>query len=58
MGQKKLKKIRIPLKINFEQFVKNTSIATSTMMIRKKIAKVLNSQTRIFVKIIFISVRY
>ena len=38
-GTKKLKKIRIPLKINFEQFVKNTSIATSTMMIRKKIAK-------------------
>ena len=32
---KKLKKIRIPLKINFEQFVKNTSIATSTMMIEK-----------------------
>ena len=38
-GDNKLRKINIPLKFNFEEFTKNTSIATSTMMINRKIAK-------------------
>ena len=33
------KKITPPDKINFDKFIKNTSIATSTMMIKRKIAK-------------------
>ena len=35
----KLKKIIPPKKLNFDKFIKNTSIATSTMMIKRKIAK-------------------
>ena len=35
----KLKKIIPPAKLNFDNFIKNTSIATSTMMIKGKIAK-------------------
>ena len=33
------KKITPPNKLNFDKFIKNTSIATSTMMIKRKIAK-------------------
>jgi len=35
----KLKKVSPPIKFNFDSFIKNTSIATSTMMIARKIAK-------------------
>jgi len=35
----KSKKIRPPFKLNFNSFVKNTSIATSTMIVKRKIAK-------------------
>lgn len=35
----KLKKIRPPIKLNFNDFTKNTSIATSTMILKKKIIK-------------------
>ena len=35
----KFKKITPPNKLNFDKFIKNTSIATSTMMIKRKIAK-------------------
>lgn len=35
----KLRKINLPSKFNFEQFTKNTSIATSTMMIKRNIIK-------------------
>ena len=35
----KFKKVAPPTKLNFNDFIKNTSIATSTMMIKRKIAK-------------------
>ena len=35
----KLKKVSPPIKFNFDSFIKNTSIATSTMIIKRKIAK-------------------
>ena len=34
-----LKKIKTPLKFNFQSFTKNTSIATSSMIIKKNLAK-------------------
>ena len=34
-----MKKVSPPIKFNFDSFIKNTSIATSTMMIARKIAK-------------------
>ena len=33
---KKFRKVKNPLKLNFYEFIKNTSIATSTMMIKRK----------------------
>tara|TARA_A100001011_G_scaffold396154_1_gene493256 strand:+ start:736 stop:1488 length:753 start_codon:yes stop_codon:yes gene_type:complete len=38
-GNKKLKKIFTPSKINFHDFTKNTSIGTSTMIIKRSVAK-------------------
>ena len=35
-GTKKFNKINIPNKLGFDNFIKNTSIATSTMMIKRK----------------------
>ena len=35
----KLKKVKPPSRLNFREFVKNTSIATSTMILKRKIAK-------------------
>ena len=35
----KLKKIKTPAKFNFDNFTKNTSIATSTMILKRKITK-------------------
>jgi teichuronic acid biosynthesis glycosyltransferase TuaG len=35
----KFKKVSPPVKFNFDSFIKNTSIATSTMIIKRKIAK-------------------
>jgi len=35
----KLKKVTTPTKFNFDNFIKNTSIATSTMMVTRKVAK-------------------
>ncbi len=35
----KLKKISPPIKFNFDSFIKNTSIATSTMVIKRKLVK-------------------
>ena len=38
-GSKKLKKVITPSKTNFADFIKNTSIGTSTMMIKRSITK-------------------
>ena len=38
-GERNLKKIAIPTKMNFLSFVKNTSIATSTMMVKRSLVK-------------------
>tara|TARA_A100001015_G_scaffold268860_1_gene320041 strand:- start:5579 stop:6328 length:750 start_codon:yes stop_codon:yes gene_type:complete len=35
----KLKKVTTPAKFNFDNFIKNTSIATSSMMVTRKVAK-------------------
>ncbi len=44
----KLKKIKCPETMNFQKFTKNTSIGTSTMMVKKKLVKNINfSKTKI-----------
>ena len=48
--------IKPPSSFNFDSFTKNTSIATSTMIIKKKLQKNLNLPIQKFVKIITTSV--
>lgn len=43
--KKKKKKIIVPRKFNFDHFIKNTSIATSTMMVKKKIVNRIKFNT-------------
>ena len=52
----KIKSIRPRLKFNFNDFVHNTSIATSTMMVKRKDIKTLNLPILKFVRIISSSV--
>tara|TARA_B100001057_G_scaffold71463_1_gene65720 strand:+ start:4969 stop:5727 length:759 start_codon:yes stop_codon:yes gene_type:complete len=45
---KKIKKIKVPPKLNYNEFISNTSIATSTMMVnRNKIKNIRFSNTKI-----------
>ena len=50
--------IKTPLKFNYQNFIHNTSIATSTMMVVKKKLKILNLQIQEFVKTIILNVSY
>ena len=51
-GEKK-RKINNPLKFDYSSFLRNTSIATSTMMIKRKVLETSNLLKLKFVKIFF-----
>ena len=52
---KKMKKVYNPPKLNYLNFIKNTSIATSTMMIKREKIKSIKLITVKFVKIIILN---
>ena len=55
---KKSKKIYNPSRLNYSDFIKNTSIPTSTMMVKREKLKILNLVTLKFVKITILSVNF
>ena len=54
----KIKKIKNPSYLNFTSFIKNTSIATSTMMIKERVFITPDLLIQKFVKIIFSNVNF
>ena len=54
----KKRKVFTPKKISYEEFIRNTSIATSTMVIKRQTAKNIFLQILKFVKTIFLNVKY
>ena len=55
-----LKKLNIitPLSFSYSSFIRNTSIATSTMMVSREIIRGLNLRIQRFVKTIFLNVKF
>ena len=51
-----MKKIYCPNKFSYNEFIKNTSIGTSTVMVERNLVKISNFQIQKYVKIIIISV--
>ena len=56
--EKNQKKIYNPSRLNYSDFIKNTSIPTSTMMVKREKLKILNLVTLKFVKITILSVNF